>query len=205
MSILATIKRLPYCRLSGCSLIPVVDKSFDILINKDIEPNRLGSINHIDVITVGHEAIYVTIATDCFMRRFVFNLSFNQRFHQRAYDLLILCKSTIWVYSSPSYVIYIYDCNNWLFYPLGLRGAPGYSLEQAHHLPIEMDPLIGQCTAIWMAGFIGFATLALHMLLISLTWILLYMCSQSVIVILWIKLPVSRYGDCRLVTMRADT
>ncbi|XP_041115991.1 neurobeachin a [Polyodon spathula] len=24
----------------------------------------------------------------------------------------------------------------------GLRGAPGYSLEQAHHLPIEMDPLI---------------------------------------------------------------
>lgn len=32
-----------------------------------------------------------------------------------------------------------------LFYPLsGLRGAPGYSLEQAHHLPIEMDPLIGE-------------------------------------------------------------
>lgn len=30
----------------------------------------------------------------------------------------------------------------------GLRGAPGYSLEQAHHLPIEMDPLIGEhaCT-----------------------------------------------------------
>lgn len=27
--------------------------------------------------------------------------------------------------------------------PAGLRGAPGYSLEQAHHLPIEMDPLIG--------------------------------------------------------------
>lgn len=26
----------------------------------------------------------------------------------------------------------------------GLRGAPGYSLEQAHHLPIEMDPLIGE-------------------------------------------------------------
>lgn len=26
---------------------------------------------------------------------------------------------------------------------LGLRGAPGYSLDQAHHLPIEMDPLIG--------------------------------------------------------------
>uniref|UniRef100_K7FRT2 Neurobeachin n=1 Tax=Pelodiscus sinensis TaxID=13735 RepID=K7FRT2_PELSI len=25
---------------------------------------------------------------------------------------------------------------------LGLRGAPGYSLDQAHHLPIEMDPLI---------------------------------------------------------------
>lgn len=29
--------------------------------------------------------------------------------------------------------------------PSGLRGAPGYSLEQAHHLPIEMDPLIGEC------------------------------------------------------------
>lgn len=28
----------------------------------------------------------------------------------------------------------------------GLRGAPGYSLEQAHHLPIEMDPLIGEHT-----------------------------------------------------------
>lgn len=27
---------------------------------------------------------------------------------------------------------------------LGLRGAPGYSLDQAHHLPIEMDPLIGK-------------------------------------------------------------
>lgn len=30
--------------------------------------------------------------------------------------------------------------------PLGLRGAPGYSLDQAHHLPIEMDPLIGMLT-----------------------------------------------------------
>lgn len=38
----------------------------------------------------------------------------------------------------------------------GLRGAPGYSLEQAHHLPIEMDPLIGQCTA----GFASFTCLA---------------------------------------------
>ncbi|CDR18553.1 unnamed protein product [Oncorhynchus mykiss] len=28
----------------------------------------------------------------------------------------------------------------------GLRGAPGYSLEQAHHLPIEMDPLIANNT-----------------------------------------------------------
>lgn len=26
----------------------------------------------------------------------------------------------------------------------GLRGAPGYSLEQAHHLPIEMDSLVGE-------------------------------------------------------------
>nr|XP_057936360.1 neurobeachin-like isoform X4 [Doryrhamphus excisus] len=29
----------------------------------------------------------------------------------------------------------------------GLRGAPGYSLEQAHHLPIEMDPLIANSAA----------------------------------------------------------
>lgn len=27
-----------------------------------------------------------------------------------------------------------------------MRGAPGYSLDQAHHLPIEMDPLIGMLT-----------------------------------------------------------
>ena len=40
--------------------------------------------------------------------------------------------------------------------PSGLRGAPGYSLEQAHHLPIEMDPLIGQCTKLSTADFIGF-------------------------------------------------
>lgn len=32
------------------------------------------------------------------------------------------------------------------FIQSGLRGAPGYSLEQAHHLPIEMDPLIGEHT-----------------------------------------------------------
>lgn len=36
---------------------------------------------------------------------------------------------------------------NFFFFILsGLRGAPGYSLEQAHHLPIEMDPLIGEHT-----------------------------------------------------------
>lgn len=29
-------------------------------------------------------------------------------------------------------------------YERGLRGAPGYSLEQAHHLPIEMDSLVGE-------------------------------------------------------------
>ncbi|MGH0141932.1 UNVERIFIED_CONTAM: hypothetical protein FKN15_043101 [Acipenser sinensis] len=34
------------------------------------------------------------------------------------------------------------------FSDTGLRGAPGYSLEQAHHLPIEMDPLIGKLTQI---------------------------------------------------------
>lgn len=34
----------------------------------------------------------------------------------------------------------------------GLRGAPGYSLEQAHHLPIEMDPLIGERTPLHQSG-----------------------------------------------------
>lgn len=47
------------------------------------------------------------------------------------------------------------------FVPSGLRGAPGYSLEQAHHLPIEMDPLIGQCTTISTADLIGVTSLAL--------------------------------------------
>lgn len=31
----------------------------------------------------------------------------------------------------------------------GLRGAPGYSLEQAHHLPIEMDSLVGERTSLF--------------------------------------------------------
>lgn len=43
-----------------------------------------------------------------------------------------------------TYNMVCFCCNIWFFYPSGLRGAPGYSLEQAHHLPIEMDPLIGQ-------------------------------------------------------------
>lgn len=33
----------------------------------------------------------------------------------------------------------MYSCLNG-----GLRGAPGYSLDQAHHLPIEMDSLVGE-------------------------------------------------------------
>ncbi|KAI4890068.1 hypothetical protein NFI96_001295 [Prochilodus magdalenae] len=36
----------------------------------------------------------------------------------------------------------LFAVNRW-HNTVGLRGAPGYSLEQAHHLPIEMDPLIG--------------------------------------------------------------
>ena len=46
--------------------------------------------------------------------------------------------------------------NVFTLYPSGLRGAPGYSLEQAHHLPIEMDPLIGQCANTSTAHLIGF-------------------------------------------------
>ncbi|KPP62512.1 hypothetical protein Z043_119299 [Scleropages formosus] len=35
----------------------------------------------------------------------------------------------------------LFAVNRW-HNTVGLRGAPGYSLEQSHHLPIEMDPLI---------------------------------------------------------------
>ncbi|KTF81853.1 hypothetical protein cypCar_00013911, partial [Cyprinus carpio] len=35
----------------------------------------------------------------------------------------------------------LFAVNRW-HNTVGLRGAPGYSLEQAHHLPIEMDSLI---------------------------------------------------------------
>uniref|UniRef100_A0A8C7JBY9 Neurobeachin n=1 Tax=Oncorhynchus kisutch TaxID=8019 RepID=A0A8C7JBY9_ONCKI len=39
----------------------------------------------------------------------------------------------------------LFAVNRW-HNTVGLRGAPGYSLEQAHHLPIEMDPLIANNT-----------------------------------------------------------
>lgn len=54
------------------------------------------------------------------------------------------------------FVVCMTACNVQPLNLSGLRGAPGYSLEQAHHLPIEMDPLIGQCTEISAADFIGF-------------------------------------------------
>uniref|UniRef100_A0A2K6PR39 Neurobeachin n=1 Tax=Rhinopithecus roxellana TaxID=61622 RepID=A0A2K6PR39_RHIRO len=40
----------------------------------------------------------------------------------------------------------LFAVNRW-HNTVGLRGAPGYSLDQAHHLPIEMDPLIGDYPA----------------------------------------------------------
>ncbi|XP_034024289.1 neurobeachin [Thalassophryne amazonica] len=40
----------------------------------------------------------------------------------------------------------LFAVNRW-HNTVGLRGAPGYSLEQAHHLPIEMDSLIANNTA----------------------------------------------------------
>ncbi|KAM3616421.1 uncharacterized protein V6R79_017627 [Siganus canaliculatus] len=39
----------------------------------------------------------------------------------------------------------LFAVNRW-HNTVGLRGAPGYSLEQAHHLPIEMDSLIANST-----------------------------------------------------------
>lgn len=44
-----------------------------------------------------------------------------------AYKYALISESFAYLYLSP-----------------GLRGAPGYSLEQAHHLPIEMDSLVGE-------------------------------------------------------------
>ncbi|XP_031427881.1 neurobeachin a isoform X10 [Clupea harengus] len=41
----------------------------------------------------------------------------------------------------------LFAVNRW-HNTVGLRGAPGYSLEQAHHLPIEMDPLIANNSGI---------------------------------------------------------
>lgn len=43
------------------------------------------------------------------------------------YKYPVVCEGFLYPYLSP-----------------GLRGAPGYSLEQAHHLPIEMDSLVGE-------------------------------------------------------------
>ncbi|XP_067362699.1 neurobeachin isoform X6 [Channa argus] len=40
----------------------------------------------------------------------------------------------------------LFAVNRW-HNTVGLRGAPGYSLEQAHHLPIEMDTLVANNTA----------------------------------------------------------
>uniref|UniRef100_UPI0037E7C6A1 neurobeachin-like isoform X3 n=1 Tax=Semicossyphus pulcher TaxID=241346 RepID=UPI0037E7C6A1 len=39
----------------------------------------------------------------------------------------------------------VFAVNRW-HNTVGLRGAPGYSLEQAHHLPIEMDSLVANST-----------------------------------------------------------
>lgn len=44
-----------------------------------------------------------------------------------------------WLQISSMIQFLLYPCLN-----PGLRGAPGYSLEQAHYLPIEMDSLIGE-------------------------------------------------------------
>nr|XP_032812267.1 neurobeachin-like isoform X5 [Petromyzon marinus] len=41
----------------------------------------------------------------------------------------------------------VFAINRW-HNTLGLRGAPGYSIEQSHHLPIEMDPLIAANTGL---------------------------------------------------------
>nr|XP_019943616.1 PREDICTED: neurobeachin-like [Paralichthys olivaceus] len=50
--------------------------------------------------------------------------------------------------SPPNVPCHIAHCG--MCYPMGafdsLRGAPGYSLEQAHHLPIEMDSLVANST-----------------------------------------------------------
>lgn len=54
---------------------------------------------------------------------------------------MCVCKNAHVHWLQIASVIYflMYPCLN-----PGLRGAPGYSLEQAHHLPIEMDTLVGE-------------------------------------------------------------
>lgn len=54
---------------------------------------------------------------------------------------LCVCKNAHvhWLQIASVISLLMYPCLN-----PGLRGAPGYSLEQAHHLPIEMDTLVGE-------------------------------------------------------------
>lgn len=52
----------------------------------------------------------------------------------------------MWHHKTPLFGKASFQIISWqlsILTSLGLRGAPGYSLDQAHHLPIEMDPLIG--------------------------------------------------------------
>lgn len=52
----------------------------------------------------------------------------------------------MWYHKTPLFGKVSFQIISWqlsILTSLGLRGAPGYSLDQAHHLPIEMDPLIG--------------------------------------------------------------
>lgn len=85
----------------------------------------------------------------------VFNISLRQSFHEEsAQPGWVHVRWHVSIHPAVCYDVCMYGCvstavcNVWSLNPSGLRGAPGYSLEQAHHLPIEMDPLIGQCTQI---------------------------------------------------------
>ncbi len=98
-------------------------------------------VTHVAANTLPHLSIPAAVTVTC-SRLFAVN-----RWHNTVgehYQLQLswteqLKKSEVF---KPPFLMFIYNISN--MFCLGLRGAPGYSLEQSHHLPIEMDSLIGE-------------------------------------------------------------
>lgn len=124
----------------------------------------LGVIIHSNVIIEGHEATQATFVIDCHVGLLCFNISLHQSDAGIAFIMEHLtrglCEQVQFsIHPLLFYGVFMYSLTACNVRPLnlsGLRGAPGYSLEQAHHLPIEMDPLIGQCMESSTAYFVFF-------------------------------------------------